>query len=66
MPAVHRAQLYVKGFLAPGTARKLYNWCLEALPWYSVRYEIRGTHITTPRCPLTLGYDANSAPLQWQ
>ena len=42
-------QLYVRGFLSPGTAKKLYSWCLEALPWYSVRYDIRETHITTPR-----------------
>ncbi len=42
-------QLYVKNFLTPGTARKLYKWCLEALPWYLVRYEIRQTSITTPR-----------------
>ncbi len=42
-------QLYVKNFLTPGTARKLYKWCLESLPWYLVRYEIRQTSITTPR-----------------
>ena len=42
-------QLYVKNFLTLGTARKLYKWCLEALPWYLVRYEIRQTSITTPR-----------------
>ena len=42
-------QLYVKNFLTPGTAKKLYNWCLGSLPWYLVRYEIRQTSITTPR-----------------
>ena len=42
-------QLYVKNFLTPGTARKLYKWCFESLPWYLVRYDIRQTSITTPR-----------------
>jgi hypothetical protein len=40
--------------------RQLYNYLLEALPWYRVRYTVRGLAINTPRYTTVYGKDVTN------
>ena len=54
--------LYFKRFIKPSSSREFANYLLEALPWYRVKYTIRGLDINTPRFTTVFGKDLTDTP----
>lgn len=54
--------LYFDRFIAPSCARRLTKYLLDALPWYRVKYTVRGININTPRYTTVFGKDETDTP----
>jgi hypothetical protein len=53
---------YFKPFIDPSCSAQLTQYLLESLPWYRVKYTVRGIDINTPRYTTVFGKDATSTP----
>jgi hypothetical protein len=60
-PNLNLDLLYFNQFISPPGSRALYDYLLEALPWYRVKYTVRGININTPRWTTVFGKDASTA-----
>ena len=56
-PALGLELLYFKHFIKPSCSRDVTKYLLEALPWYRVKYTVRGLDINTPRFTTVFGKD---------
>lgn len=54
--------LYLKRFIDPSCSRQLTKYLLDSLPWYRVKYTVRGISINTPRYTTVFGKDATDTP----
>ena len=54
--------LYFHPFIDRKCSTDLTNYVLEALPWYRVRYTVRGITINTPRYTTVFGKDLTDTP----
>lgn len=54
--------LYFKRFIDPSCSSELTNYLLDSLPWYRVRYVVRGIPINTPRYTTVFGKDSTNTP----
>ncbi|WWC61047.1 uncharacterized protein I303_103625 [Kwoniella dejecticola CBS 10117] len=55
--------VYYKRFIDPKLSSKaLMNYLLNNLPWYRVKYMVRGMHINTPRYTTVFGKDSTPTP----
>lgn len=54
--------LYFKRFIEPSCSAELTKYLLDSLPWYRVKYMVRGISINTPRYTTVFGKDATSTP----
>ena len=54
--------LYFKRFIDPSCSGGLKKYLLDALPWYRVKYKVRGIDINTPRYTTVFGKDATDTP----
>ena len=54
--------LYLKRFIDPSCSRQLTKYLLDTLPWYRVKYTVRGIDINTPRWTTVFGKDSTSTP----
>ncbi|RXK35478.1 hypothetical protein M231_07256 [Tremella mesenterica] len=54
--------LYFKRFIDPCVTRELTRYLLEELPWYRVKYTVRGVNINTPRYTTVFGKDSTDKP----
>lgn len=56
--------LYFDRFVAPSCAGQLTKYLLDALPWYRVKYTVRGFDVNTPRYTTVFGKD--STDTEWE
>nr|XP_019013601.1 uncharacterized protein I206_01671 [Kwoniella pini CBS 10737]OCF52382.1 hypothetical protein I206_01671 [Kwoniella pini CBS 10737] len=55
--------IYYKSFINPKlSSNLLMNYLLENLPWYRVKYMVRGMNINTPRYTTVFGKDSTLTP----
>ena len=54
--------LYFKRFIDASCSRQLTEYLLDSLPWYRVKYTVRGININTPRYTTVFGKDATDTP----
>ena len=54
--------LYFKRFIDPSCSAELRRYLLSAMPWYRVKYTVRGISINTPRYTTVFGKDSTSTP----
>lgn len=59
-PALNLDLLYFDQFIAPPGSRMLYDYLLDSLPWYRVKYTVRGININTPRWTTVFGKDSST------
>lgn len=52
--------LYFKRFIDPACSWELTRYLLDALPWYRVKYTVRGLDINTPRFTTVFGKDSTN------
>lgn len=53
--------LYFKGFVGGERRKEFFDYLRSALPFYRVRYTVRGIHINTPRFTTVFGCDETGA-----
>ncbi|WRT67200.1 uncharacterized protein IL334_004166 [Kwoniella shivajii] len=62
-PTTELDLLYYKGFIDPALSTKpLMDYLLNELPWYRVKYTVRGININTPRYTTVFGKDSTIIP----
>ncbi|WWD16042.1 hypothetical protein CI109_100467 [Kwoniella shandongensis] len=62
-PSLDLDLLYFKRFIDPSlSSRELTKYLLESLPWYRVKYMVRGININTPRFTTVFGKDSTDIP----
>lgn len=54
--------LYFKPFIERTASRELLTFLLDTLPWYRVKYVVRGININTPRWTTVFGKDRTGLP----
>ncbi|WVW83009.1 hypothetical protein I302_105025 [Kwoniella bestiolae CBS 10118] len=54
--------IYYKSFIDKSSSKELMNYLLENLPWYRVKYTVRGMNINTPRYTTVFGKDSTEIP----
>lgn len=59
-PSLNLDLLYFHPFISPPASRQLFDYFLDHLPWYRVKYTVRGISINTPRWTTVFGKDAST------
>lgn len=59
-PSLNLDLLYFHPFITPPASRALYDYILDTLPWYRVKYTVRGINVNTPRWTTVFGKDAST------
>lgn len=59
-PNLNLDLLYFDQFIASPGSRELYDYLLDSLPWYRVKYTTRGIDINTPRWTTVFGKDSST------
>jgi hypothetical protein len=59
-PSLNLDLLYFNQFISPPGSRELYEYLLESMPWYRVKYTVRGININTPRWTTVFGKDGST------
>ena len=54
--------VYFDKFIDKSSSRELTNYLLDSLPWYRVKYTVRGININTPRYTTVFGKDMTNTP----
>ncbi|WVR05170.1 hypothetical protein IAU60_002182 [Kwoniella sp. DSM 27419] len=62
-PVTELDLVYFKRFIDPrGSSKALMRYLLDELPWYRVKYTVRGININTPRYTTVFGKDSTEIP----
>lgn len=59
-PNLNLDLLYFDHFISSPGSRELYDYLLDSLPWYRVKYTVRGININTPRWTTVFGKDSST------
>ncbi|WWD10059.1 hypothetical protein V865_008192 [Kwoniella europaea PYCC6329] len=54
--------VYYKSFIDKSSSKELMSFLLDNLPWYRVKYMVRGININTPRYTTVFGKDSTDIP----
>ncbi|KAK6903013.1 hypothetical protein I204_07848 [Kwoniella mangroviensis CBS 8886] len=54
--------VYYKSFIDKSSSKELMSFLLNNLPWYRVKYMVRGMNINTPRYTTVFGKDSTDIP----